>query len=327
LTHLTSARLQRFETVSAAMEAFYARIEATRPRRGDTLALERKSLLASLERASRSAERRIAGLRHQLDIARSEREPLRRVGQALLAQQRDIVPGAGEVMVDGQAFELDPRLSAVENAQAYFARYRKAREAEERVPQLLQEAQTIADHLANLRALVELADGVDAIRALRREVGLATGGRPPRSGGSKQGQRSAPYRKIALGPGWEALVGSSAEGNAWVTFDLAGGDDLWLHARGVPGAHVVVRTGGREPPEAVVQRAAQVAAEQSSARGAAAVEVDVARRRYVKKIPGGPPGLVRYTHERTVRVTPRSAQDMASSLLIREPAIIDAALR
>jgi predicted ribosome quality control (RQC) complex YloA/Tae2 family protein len=75
----------------------------------------------------------------------------------------------------------------------------------------------------------------------------------------------------------------------------------------VPGAHVILR--GRnagEPPEAVVERAAELAAWHSAARGAGHAEVDVAPRRHVRKIPNAPPGLVRYSNERTVRVTPRA---------------------
>jgi predicted ribosome quality control (RQC) complex YloA/Tae2 family protein len=92
-----------------------------------------------------------------------------------------------------------------------------------------------------------------------------------------------------------------------VTFDLARSDDLWLHARGVPGAHVILRGGsgaGAAPPEQVLEQAARLAASHSAARSSSAVEVDVTPRRYVKKVPGGPPGLVRYSNERTVRVTP-----------------------
>jgi predicted ribosome quality control (RQC) complex YloA/Tae2 family protein len=151
---------------------------------------------------------------------------------------------------------------------------------------------------------------MDAIRALRREVSAATGSAHPATKLSmKQPPKSlkAPYRRVTLLDGWEALVGTSAEGNAAVTFNLAGPDDLWLHARRIPGAHVILGTNGSTPPDAVVERAAQLAAWHSGARGAGAVEVDVAPRRYVKKIPGGPPGLVRYSNERTVRVTPRSA--------------------
>jgi len=233
-------------------------------------------------------------------MGESERDPLREAGELLLAHQTDVQPGDTELTVDGHRIELDPILTPVENAQAYFARYRKAREAEERVPALLEQARHTQEHLADLRTLVEVADQMDAIRALRREVAAATGSA---SRDGKKPSRSAPYRRVVL-DGCEALVGTSAEGNACVTFELARPDDLWLHARGVPGAHVILRDG---QSEAAVERAAQLAAAHSAARDATAVEVDVTRRRYVKKIPGAAPGLVRYANERTLRVSPRPA--------------------
>jgi predicted ribosome quality control (RQC) complex YloA/Tae2 family protein len=297
LTHLAAdgARLQGYDSISEAMSAYYA---AERPRKGDPLAAERKALLAPLDRASQSTTRRIGALEHQLDTAVSDRDTLRQAGDHLLAHQ-------AEIPSDATAFEsidLDPHLTPVENAQAYFARYRKAREAEDRVPALLDEARRSLEHLQQLRTLVEVADQMDAIRALRREVAAATGTSNARKPDRSSSSKATPYRRIAL-DGYEALVGTSAEGNAAVTFDLAHPNDLWLHARGVPGAHVVLRG---SPPDAVVERAAELAASHSAARTSGAVEVDVTQRRYVKKIPGGPPGLVRYANERTLRVSPRS---------------------
>jgi predicted ribosome quality control (RQC) complex YloA/Tae2 family protein len=304
LSHLAAAgaTLEAFGSISAAMQEYFARRSETGTvRRGDNLAAERKSLLAPLDRAAHALERRIAALEHQLQTGQAQRDPLRRAGEAILAHQAELPAGSTELTVDGELFELDPRLSAVDNAQAYFARYRKAREAETRVPDLLEEARLQAALVADLRTLVEVADQMDAIRALRREVAAATGGKAPTPRGRHAG-KAAPYRRVTLGDGWEAIVGTSASGNAAVTFDVARPDDLWFHARGVPGAHVVLRTNGTSPPDEVVERAAQLAASHSAARGAGAVEVDVAPRRYVKKIPSGPPGLVRYTNERTVRV-------------------------
>jgi predicted ribosome quality control (RQC) complex YloA/Tae2 family protein len=155
---------------------------------------------------------------------------------------------------------------------------------------------------------------MESVQALRREVGAASGSKiTAESRTAKRGSRpktapkaAGPYRRVALGDTWEALLGTSATGNARVTFDLAQSDDLWLHARGVPGAHVILRTNGTTPPDQVVERAAQLAAWHSASRTSGAVEVDVTIRRYVKKLANAPPGLVRYSNERTVRVTPRT---------------------
>jgi predicted ribosome quality control (RQC) complex YloA/Tae2 family protein len=306
LRHLAAAgaEVADFDSISAAMDAYYARRAQARPvRRGDTLAAERKALLAPLERTAHGVKRRIAALAHQLESGQAQRDPLRRAGEAILANQAELPIGSAELLVDDERFEMDPRLSAVENAQAYFARYRKAREAEERVPALLEQASNEAALLAELHALVEVADQMDAIRALRREIAAATGGKAPTTR-AKNVPEGTPYRRVTRRDGWDAMVGTSAGGNAAVTFELARPDDLWLHARGVPGAHVILRTKGASPPDDVIEWAAQLAASRSAARGASAVEVDVAPRRYVKKIPNAPPGLVRYSNERTIRVRP-----------------------
>jgi predicted ribosome quality control (RQC) complex YloA/Tae2 family protein len=101
------------------------------------------------------------------------------------------------------------------------------------------------------------------------------------------------------------LIGRNGQQNDRVTFDLAGPEDLWLHARGLPGAHVILQWHGA-PADHLLEAAAQLAAYYSPARTATAVEVDVAERRHVRKIKGGPPGLVTYRNERTVRVAPAS---------------------
>jgi predicted ribosome quality control (RQC) complex YloA/Tae2 family protein len=302
LRHLAAggAQLLSVTSISVAMETYYAHLEAEPIQRGDLLAGERPGLLVQLDKSLSTLHRRIGALEQQLLNGQSQQDPLRRAGEAILTHQAELPLGS-------TAFEditLDPTLTASENAQAYFARYRKAREAEERVPGMLEEARQQATHLTELRTLVEVAPDMNAIRALRREI---RGGDEKPSKRGKPAPKSAPYRRVGVGEGWEALIGSSAAGNAAVTFDLGGADDLWLHARGVPGAHVILR--GRssdEPPEAVVERAAELAAWHSAARGSGRVEVDVAPRRHVRKIPNAPPGLVRYSHERTVSVTPRA---------------------
>jgi predicted ribosome quality control (RQC) complex YloA/Tae2 family protein len=306
LTHLAAAgaELRQFDSISQAISTYYARLAEVGPaKRGDPLAAERKALQAPLERTAHTVERRIAALAHQLDSGHDQRDPLRRAGELILTHQASLLPGATSLDVDGEHVDLNGDLTPSENAQLYFARYRKAREAEERVPGMLEEARQLTAHLNELKTLVELADGMDSVRALRREVGAATGlssQRPAR----KTTPAKGPYHRLPLGDGWEIYVGTSAAGNAAVTFDVASADDLWLHARGVPGAHVILRTKGAPPPEDIVERAAQIAAWYSAARTAGAVEVDVALRRHVKKIPSAPPGLVRYANERTLRVTP-----------------------
>src|SRR5260370_28042157 len=117
------------------MDAYYAGLAVGGPAgRGDSLAAERRALLAPIDKAIETTERRNAALGHQLDTGHLLREPLRRAGELILAHLGGLAPGATELLGDGERVELDGSPSAVDNPQAYFARYRKARGAEERVP-------------------------------------------------------------------------------------------------------------------------------------------------------------------------------------------------
>jgi len=98
-------------------------------------------------------------------------------------------------------------------------------------------------------------------------------------------------------------VGRNAPQNEQVTFGRAGPEDLWLHVRGMPGAHVVIKRSRQVVPDEVVQRAAQLAAYYSRARNSdSRVAVDVTERRFVRRLRGKYPGMVTYRNEQTVWV-------------------------
>jgi predicted ribosome quality control (RQC) complex YloA/Tae2 family protein len=106
--------------------------------------------------------------------------------------------------------------------------------------------------------------------------------------------------------GFCILVGRNSRQNDEVTFKRAAPDDLWLHARGIPGGHVVIKSGGREVPERTLHQAAALAAYYSRDRREDLVAVDYVARRHVRRARGKRPGLVIYRGERTIRVRPKS---------------------
>jgi predicted ribosome quality control (RQC) complex YloA/Tae2 family protein len=108
------------------------------------------------------------------------------------------------------------------------------------------------------------------------------------------------------------LLGRTARQNEAATFKLSAPDDLWFHARNVPGAHVILRTGGAEPSEDDLVEAAALAAGYSRARAADRVDVVFTERRNVRAIPGAPPGLVNYRNARTIRVAPNRRDERTS---------------
>jgi hypothetical protein len=198
---------------------------------------------------------------------------------------------------------LDPARSAIANAEQYYQRARRTRraraEAEARWATVAGDAEAAASLLARVRALTTRADVLDFLAsekaAFTKVVGREAAGDP-----------AEPFRRIALPGGFEALVGKNAKGNAELTTRLARPHDLWLHARGVPGAHVVVRRPSRtaEVPAAAVEVAARAAAYYSDARPQPLAPVSVAERKHVRPVRGGPPGAVRLDREKVLLVVP-----------------------
>jgi predicted ribosome quality control (RQC) complex YloA/Tae2 family protein len=272
-------------------------------------ALARAPLRAALAARRDQTERKIAALERSLEG--SERaEGLRAAGDAILASLHGLAPGQTSLAVGGETIPLDPELTPVENAQRYFEDYTRARDAARIVPPLIDEARNELRYLDEMGAQIDLAADAAAVEQLRREL-VAARLLSPSRGETKRG-RAAParggHRRVQV-DGVEVLLGTSALGNERVTFEMGGNDDLWLHARGVPGSHVIVRSGGQAVAAEVIEAAARLAAEHSVARGDAVVLVDWTPRKYVRKIRGAPPGLVTYTHEQTLRVRPAIAAD------------------
>ncbi|MBI2940125.1 MAG: NFACT family protein [Chloroflexi bacterium] len=261
-----------------------------------TLVVAIDEQLALLQRKQESLERALAG-----HVQNGAMDRWRRYGDLILAQASSIRRGQTELAAEGERIPLDPSRGPADNAQSYFARYRKARAALTEVPALVEEAHLRIRYLTELRGLASLAESREAIRMLREEL----------SGREVKPSRKRPRTPQTTGPttylvadGFEVMVGRSARENERVTFDLSAAGDLWLHARGVPGAHVILRSGGRSPSERAIREAGEIAAYYSAARADGRVAVDWTERRNVRRLGKGVPGLVSYRGERTVHVTP-----------------------
>lgn len=123
---------------------------------------------------------------------------------------------------------------------------------------------------------------------------------------SPAGGEGVPFRSYALPNGYVVYVGKNAKQNDRLTTSYARKEDLWLHARGVPGSHTVLRVKGREdPPANIIEAAASIAAYHSKARGSALVPVIVVKKKYVRKPKGAQQGTVTVDRENVVLVEPR----------------------
>lgn len=290
LTHLPATPATMSEALERVLDA-----RATAHR----LEVRRQALLGRIRALEDRKRAALEAVRADLERAR-QLDQLQEWGTLLLAYAHQVPKGALSAQLPGYRGEpvtipLDPSRTAVENAQELFRRAGKLRAALRVLPQRLAALEQELHALQDLRVQVECAASHEELEEVAAELGTPAS---PRARG-----RRSPPRAFTV-DGFQVLVGRSNRDNERVTFQLAGPRDLWFHARGQPGAHVVLKTSGRTPSEETLRRVAALAAYYSAGRTASAVDVDCTERRFVRKVPGGPPGRVTYRGERTLRVAP-----------------------
>jgi predicted ribosome quality control (RQC) complex YloA/Tae2 family protein len=255
----------------------------------------------------RSEQRRRA-LRRRLD--ERERKILKEL-EAISAKQRAVAhrralrERAESIYAGLHELELVDQIAAKAEAAELFARYKKLGASQahlERRERTLRDAQAAVEQLqweAERADAGDLGDVEDALRVIE-----------PRSSQRKRNAPPAPPRKrapleVRTERGSRILIGRSPSENAELTFHVARPNDLWFHAQSVPGAHVILQRGDRqEPAPEDLERAASLAAYFSKARASAKVAIDYTMRKYVRAARDAPPGLVWYTHPRTILASP-----------------------
>jgi hypothetical protein len=277
--------------------------------RPDGKADEASRLASALTKRTKRLERRRGALERQLEGAGSPDEP-RVHGHILLANKVKVARGSSRVSLpdfEGKVreIELDPALDAVANAERYFDEARRRERALERIPA------EIATTSGRLEALREASATLDAEGPSDALWELAGGrpGRTGRTGGRAAEETRLPYLTFRSSGGLEIRVGRGARDNDALTFRHSAPDDIWLHARQVQGAHVILRWGRKDenPPQRDLSEAAIAAAVHSGARHSGTVAINWTRRKYVRKPRKAPPGSVLADRVKTVFVEPDEA--------------------
>lgn len=187
---------------------------------------------------------------------------------------------------------LDETLTPQENAKRYFDKYNKLKRTFEAVSKLLSETKGEIEHLESIQTALEMALTEEDLVPIKEE--LTQYGYIRRKGGGKKPKvTSKPWHYIS-GDGFDIYVGKNNFQNEELTFQLASGSDWWFHAKGVPGSHVIVKSGGQELPDRTFEEAGRLAAWYSKNRGGDKVEIDYVEKKHVKKPGGGKPGFVVY---------------------------------
>ncbi|MEX1055470.1 MAG: NFACT RNA binding domain-containing protein [Rhodothermales bacterium] len=294
---------ERFPSVDEAVRIFVRRSLAQR-----NLSQLHDPLQKSLENAAKQYRASSERLLEELS-SESRADRYEKWGHLLMAAPQAVPAGAKSVEVDDLflggrlSIQLDPALSAIENARIYYDRARRTRrardEAEMRLLKTEQTAQEAEKLLVEFRTVTTPRD-IEAFRRDRAEV-LSRILRDQNSDAS-----SAPFRRFQLEGAYEVWVGRNARENDDLTFHHAQKYDLWMHARGVPGSHVILRLPNRNarPDRHLIEKAASIAAYFSKARGSSLVPVIVAERKFVRKRKGAAPGAVVVDREDVVLAEP-----------------------
>lgn len=316
-------------SLNVLIDEFYAGAE-WRDAMESVRAPVRKVLQTQLERCKRKAE-----LLQQELVASEEANRYRLQAELLLAYQHEVKQGQSDVALqnffeDGAGpseviIPLDPRFDAVGNANRLFHKYHKLRRALALVPGQIEqnatEMATIEQLLADLM-LAETPAEVELVKAEVQSAGYMRGARAAgtflkgvrkqarkgKGGKQNKGKPIPPGGGVPLHvqslDGFTILIGKNSRQNEEVTFHQATTNDVWLHARGVPGAHVIIKAGGRDIPRSTLEQAANLAAYYSQARGSTSVPVDYTLQRHVRHMKGGGPGMVVYDREKTMYAEP-----------------------
>lgn len=195
---------------------------------------------------------------------------------------------------------LDKSLTPSQNAQRYFKKYQKLKEAVKHLTGLIQETKDTITYLESVETALNHA-AISDIEDIREE--LVETGFVKRRTRDKRHKRKKPEQYLASDGKTIIMVGRNNLQNDELTFKMAKKGELWFHAKDIPGSHVLIKD-NLNPSDEVKTDAAELAAYYSKARLSNLVQVDMIEAKKLNKPTGGKPGFVTYTGQKTLRVTP-----------------------
>ncbi|KPL18464.1 MAG: hypothetical protein AMJ92_07925 [candidate division Zixibacteria bacterium SM23_81] len=300
-----------FATLSQALEYLFGNF--TERWAGEK---DRRAMAAAMNRALRRGRRALKKLEVGLSDSRRAEE-YKKLGEVIAANMARLKKGMSQAHLPdpystgGKAIlvPLDPRLSPADNAQRYFKRFRKAKAGLPKIESRFQEVDLFLQKLEGLRQALRASSQRDKMEEIKSQ--LSQLGIQIFSEGAGRSSRDRRSRKqpltFTLGDGWTLWVGRNNRENELLTHRMADHRDLWFHAQGVSGSHVILRREGRKeaPSKKVLEEAASVAAYFSRARHSKTAPVVYTEKRYVRKPRGAKPGLVAIEREKTLFVAPK----------------------
>ena len=290
----------QMSTLSELLDTFY-KDKAER----DRVNQQASELIRRVENELEKNRKKLGKQEEEL-LATENAEEFRQKGELLTTFLHQVPNNQDQVELDNYytgekiIISLDKALTPNQNAQRYFKRYQKLKEAVKHLTSLIEETRTTILYLESVETALAQAS-LTEIAEIREE--LIQTGFIRRRQREKIQKRQKPEKYLATDGQTIILVGRNNLQNDELTFKIAKKDELWFHAKDIPGSHVVI-TGNLQPSDEVKTDAAELAAYFSKARLSNLVQVDMIETRKLNKPTGGKPGFVTYTGQKTLRVTP-----------------------
>ena len=295
---------ERPKSFSALLDAFFSKRQAA-----ELMRSKAQGLLRTAKNARGRLERKTASQKTEL-LATYDRETLRQCGDLLMANLTVIPRGAESFEAEDfyaeegakRKIRLDPAKSPQQNAAKYYKDFNRAKNAEKVLTEQISAGERELEYLECVVGEIERARSEKDLSELRQELEDAGYIKKQKTGKKIKRTVSKPMRFIS-DSGFEIRVGRTGVQNDELT-KSAMRTDIWLHTQKIHGSHAVIACSGEAPDESTVYQAARLAAYYSQARDGTNVPVDYTLVKYVKKPSGARPGMVIYTDQKTVYVTP-----------------------
>lgn len=292
LTHFQNLEKKEYSSISEVLSTYYATRNALVRIRQKSADL-RHIVQTALERNRKKYELQSRQLKD------TENRDLYKVyGELINAYGYQLPEGSKELTAlnyytgEELTIPLDPVKTPQENAQKYFARYNKQKRTYEALTELISETGDEIRYLESVESALDIALYEEDLTQIKEELSQA-GYIRRRQQKKKAKILSRPLHYVSS-DGYHMYVGKNNLQNEELTFHFASGNDWWFHAKGVPGSHVILKSGGDEVPDRTFEEAGRLAAYYSKNRGNEKAEIDYIEKKHVKKVNGGRPGFVIY---------------------------------
>ena len=303
LSHYEELDQKSFSSMSEALEFFYAtkNLKNNMEQRSYDL---RKQIQTILDRNRKKLIIQEKQLKDTLSM-----EKYRLYGELLTANAYQLESGIKKAKLmnyyDNSTIEipLDETLSAMENANKYYAKYNKLKRTKNALDTYIEETKKSISHLEMILSSLSIAESEEDLTQIRQELfefGF-TKKRPTVKKGQKK--KSAPLHFVTS-DGYHIYVGKNNFQNEEVTFKIATGNDWWFHSKTIPGSHVIVKANNEELPDHIFEIAASLAGYYSTGREQDKIEIDYTQKKHLKKVAGAAPGYVIYHTNYSMIVSP-----------------------